>query len=291
MFESAFQSIRSLIIGDPEKCVSGEVVQIKSTDSQGNETNKYAASTIAEITLKKPKKDMEIDFDSVDSIIERIEYVTNKTRFSSKFVNVDEITGKEYDETCPELRLHEIPGSQLIYYPPAGVVYCHNDSMLLFRCVCIDFMILHRILPFKITSLNENQVYKIKRSTGFFQRSYLDYNSGLRISRTNNKWILNIGFNSDEKQIISESNPFIEGVVEKNKPTLSYNKCVIVDDFCQINNISKIVVNCNSIKFTQDEIDSQTESYPALVQVMEEYNNKLDTYIESFDENEFLEFI
>ena len=63
--------------------------------------------------LKKPKKDMEIDFNSEDSM-ERIDYVTNKARFSSKFVNLDEITGEEYDETCPELLIHEIPGSQLI---------------------------------------------------------------------------------------------------------------------------------------------------------------------------------
>ena len=61
-------------------------------------------------------------------------------------------------------------------------------------------MILHKIIPFKITSLNENQVYKIKRSTGFYQRSTKIIILGIRISKTTNKLILNIGFNSDEKK-------------------------------------------------------------------------------------------
>ena len=56
MFDSTFQSIRSIIVGDPSKSISGEVVQIKNTDAEGNETNKYAANTIAEVAQKTKKR-------------------------------------------------------------------------------------------------------------------------------------------------------------------------------------------------------------------------------------------
>ena len=77
-------------------------------------------------------------------------------------------------------------------------------------------MIMHKIIPYQLTCLNKNQIYKLKRSTGFFKRGYLEYNSGIRISKTTNKLILNIGFNSDGNQIISENQPFEEGIILEN---------------------------------------------------------------------------
>ena len=284
------QSTRTLVVSDTEKCIAGQVIQIKTTDQNNNENTSYITSTIADITLKKPKKSMEIDYTSQENIMERIESVTYKTMFTSKLVNIDEITGKEYDESCSNLRVREIPGSQLIYYPPAGVVYFNQDNILLFRCVCINFMILHNIIPFKITNLNENQIFKLKRTGGFIQRAYLDSNSGIRVSKTNGNLIINIGFNSDHKQSITESNPFIRGVITSVKPTLSFNKSVILDNFCELNNISHINVKYNELKFTPEEITSQAQSYPVLARVLEHFNNKIDDYFRDFPENPYIKY-
>ena len=283
-----FESIRTLIVGPPNINIAGQVTQIKTTNENGEEHNEYITSNLAEVSLQKPRNTIEIDFTSEDSILQRITAVTHKTRFSSKFLNVDEITGETYDESCPELRLHEIPGSQLVYYPPAGMVYCHTDNLLLFRCVCINFMIIHQIIPFGLTSLHEKQIFKINRSGGFRQRAYLDYNSGLRVSNSINKIILNVGFNTDQKQIINEQNPFVEGVIDEAKSLLEYNKGVILDAFCQLNNIDMIDINYQSLKFTPDEIDAQATTHPALAIVLENFNGKLREYFESFPKNSYL---
>ena len=291
MFENAFESVRSLIVGHPEKSVSGEVLQVKNTNHNGEEETKYVSSTIADFALNKPKKEIEIDYESEKSINDRIDYVAYKTRYSSKLVNTDEITGKEYDENCPELLLHEIPGSQMIYYPPAGVVYCHDSNLIVFKCVCIHFMIMHKIIPYQLTCLNKNQIYKLKRSTGFFQRGYLEYNSGIRISKTTNKLILNIGFNSDGNQIISENQPFEEGIIVDQIPILSYSKHVVLDDFCSDNNISKVSIDYHKFKFSEEIIDSERQKRPALAKVMTTYNNKLEEYLLTFQDYEILEII
>jgi len=288
LFSNTFQSIRSLIVGDQDKYISGQVIQIKTTDQNGAEHNEYVTSSMAEVALKKPKNTREIDFTSEDSIMSRIEGITYKTMFASKFIKIDEITGEEYEETCPDLLIRVIPGSQLIYYPPAGVVYCHTDNLLLFRCICINFMILHNIIPFKITSLQENQIFKIKRSGGFIQRAYLDNNSGIRVSKNNGKLGLKLGFNSDNTQIINKQNPFVEGKICESNPFLDYNKSVILEEFCQLNNIGVITVDYHQIKFTQNEIDAQAASQPALAIVLEKINTKLETYFNKITENTYL---
>jgi hypothetical protein len=151
-------------------------------------------------------------------------------------------------------------------------------------------MILHNIIPFKITSLQENQIFKIKRSGGFMQRAYLDNNSGIRVSKNNGKLGLKLGFNSDNTQIINKQNPFVEGKICESNPFLDYNKSVILEEFCQLNNIGVITVDYHQIKFTQNEIDAQAASQPALAIVLEKINTKLATYFDEFTENPYLKF-
>ena len=282
------ESIRTLVIGCPTRNIAGEITQIKTTNENGEEQNDYITSNFAELTLQKPRNTIEIDFTSVDSILNRITAVTHKTRFTSIFISKDEITGENYGEDCPELLIRRIPGGQIVYYPPAGVIYCHTDNLLLFRCVCINFMIIHQIIPFGLTSLQEKQIFKINRSGGFIQRAYLDYNSGLRVSNNTNKIILNVGFNTDQKQIINEENPFVDGIIDDVKSLLDYTKSVILDEFCQLNNIDLIDINYQSLKFTPDEIDAQNEICPALAIVLEKFNEKLKEYFESFPTNPYL---
>ena len=152
-------------------------------------------------------------------------------------------------------------------------------------------MIMHNIIPYQLTSLNKNQVYKLKRSTGFFQKGYLEYNSGIRISKTFKNLVLNIGFNSDNHQMISKSQPFEEGIILEQVPILSFSKHVILNDFCQQNNISKVTIDYHKFKFSKEIIESETQSRPELAKVLSDYNEKLQTYLKSFSEFEYLEII
>lgn len=285
------ETVSSIVVGHPNKSVSGEVLQVKKTHDDGKVETNYISSVIADSSLNKPKNKTEIDFTCEESIQDRIEYVTHKTRYSSKILNTDEITGESYHEDCPELLLRHIPGSQMIYHPPSGVVYCHNSSLLLYKCICINFMITHKIIPYQLTSLVEKQVYKIKRSNGLLQRGYLEANSGIRVSKTYNKIVANIGFNSDKHQMISDTNPFVEGVILERVPLSSLNKNVFLSDFCQENNISKVTIDFNKFKFTEESISLERQTRPVFADVMSKYNDRLKSYLTSFREHEYLEII
>ena len=56
------ETVSSIVVGHPNKSVSGEVLQVKKTHDDGKVETNYISSVIADSSLNKPKNKTEIDF-------------------------------------------------------------------------------------------------------------------------------------------------------------------------------------------------------------------------------------
>lgn len=265
---------------------NNDVIQGTDTNIEPN-NDKIIMSSIAEAVLDiKPK---EYSFTDLSTILDRIDNVILKTIFSSKRVNVDEYSGIYYEDCDSDIETGEIEshnkgikcnriiGCGTYINIPGGMVIYHHSNQMLFNYTNIEFMLRHFCIPLEFTNLETDLKYKIKRSNGSIQECIMYSSDSMKISKSRDKISIPLHFTYDPSLIEKENNYSYE---------YDSTKMVMFDEFVELNNIHKFVINIphyylrtyedNSVS---PEIASQlTEHYQTLIG---DHLNKYQVYFDS----------
>jgi hypothetical protein len=157
-----------------------------------------------------------------DAICDRIAAIG---LFSSRFVNVDELTRINYSDDCENLLSSEILGCETVelYYPHNRLTY-HTCNEWLFDCFQIQFYFEKEIFSYQ--NLNLPTVVNIKRSSGKIQKAILHDQDFIRLRKSSR----DIDAQVYLKVYFSVDNP-----EETQSEECIYNKMIYLKDLVELN--------------------------------------------------------
>lgn len=197
-------------------------------------------------------------FNKPEQLIEKINDTVNRVSyFCSKLVNIDEFTGKRYEDEddipIDELKkspngylgCNKIIGSSTFTNYNYGTIDYHSSNSLLFKYACLQFMLNNYSIPIEFTNLDDKKIYKFKRSSGDINLGMIKENSSLRFSKTLDCIVINIKFDPDIN---------IEDDVDSFYKSFTYmEKSIPLKQFMELNDIPSFTIQIPNYYLEYDE--------------------------------------
>ena len=145
--------------------------------------------------------------------------------FSSRYVNVDELTRVNYKDDADNLLSSEIEGCETVglYYPHNRITY-HKSNEWLFECFQIQFFLEKELFSYRY--LNLPTVVNIRRSSGVVQKGVLKSEDFIRFRKgsrdTEPQVYIRVYFSNDDPE-------------ETRIEECIYNKLIYLQDLVELN--------------------------------------------------------
>ena len=230
--------------------------------------------------------------------------------FSMRLINYDQTVGLFIKGG--DLYNYYIIGCGDLVSFPRGMILYSKENWSLAACTTINCMIQEYYIQLQfIEELSVRQsnhckkIYKIKRTSGKIQNCILGNNHSLFLKERNNPinfsiWKIRVLFN-DIDEVVEGAEEEDNTKLEKNHTT--YEKCIDIDEFCKLNDITQLTLNLSKLKqsITIPDMDtSESEATGAIYNkhgvidthftenihlsrkyVVDYYISELDTYIQN----------
>ena len=196
-------------------------------------------------------------------------FCKNTMFFSMRMMKYDQTVGMFIKDS--NLFNYQIIGCDDLVEFPRGMILHSKENINLAVCFTLNFMIHKYYIPLEfvdeipIRQTNSlKQIYKLKRTSGKIQNCILGNNHAIFLKSTSNQiydelssWRIRVLFNEvdDDSEEIDNKN------LEDNITT--YEKCICIKEFCELNGISKITFNVSKLKnhlHLVDDIDTDYDS-------------------------------
>jgi hypothetical protein len=174
-----------------------------------------------------------------------------------------------YDQTVglfikgDDLYNYQIIGCGDLVEFPRGMILYSKENEKLAACTTLNFMIhkyyipLHFIEEISIRQKNtRKQLYKLKRSSGKIQNCILGDNHALFLKGVSNNnintgdidfsnWRIRVLFNDVDE---GDEGDVADDIKELEENHTTFEKCIYIDEFCKLNDISHLTFNVSKLK-------------------------------------------
>lgn len=223
---------------------------------------------------------------NLENILEKFRYLEFQIGYSSKYINIDEFSGKKYldikssdnenennEETNKkfkyvqdELISKKIIGSNTFFFFPRGIILFHPRNQLLYDCFQYQFHFNKKSIPLQYTNLSELKKYRVRRSDGCIHDAIINYNNSIRFNESKKYYIIEMHFNNDTKNITFKSD------------VCDYIKSVSLKEFVELNNINNLEIRfplINDNNYDLNNLDVRKELAEELIKY---YNYEIKKY-------------
>lgn len=205
--------------------------------------------------------------------------------FSMRMMKYDQTVGMFIKDD--DLFNYYIRGCGDLVEFPRGMILHSKENKSIAACVTLNFMKSHYYIPLEIVDEipvrqhnSLKKIYKLKRTSGKIQNCILGNNHSIFLKSYYNQnsegdlsnWRIRVLFND-----IEDGNEEVDNKkLEVNNTT--YEKCICIKEFCELNDISKITFNVSKLKnhvYLLDEIcsDYEQDSSDSLSASSNDYNS------------------
>ena len=189
--------------------------------------------------------------------------------FSMRLINYDQTVGLFIKGG--DLYNYYIIGCGDLVSFPRGMILYSKENWSLAVCTTINCMIQEYYIPLQfIEELSDRQsnhckkIYKLKRTSGKIQNCILGNNHSLFLKGRNNPinlsiWKIRVLFNDIDEVVDGEEE---EDIIKLEKNHTTYEKCIDIDEFCKLNDITQLTFNLSKLKqsVTISESESTSEA-------------------------------